>query len=225
MDKCCAIIVAAGAGSRFGGVMPKQFLQLGGFPVLSHSLLAFEKKDCIAEIILVVSADYLEQAAKLSTPKVSNIIAGSNCRQQSVYNALQLLENKGFDGIILVHDGARPFVDSAVLDAVIAAAKEYAAATVATPVTDTIKLATEGIIDKTLPKEQLFAVQTPQAFRAEILYKAHKSARGLDGYDDCQLVEKIGISPKIVPGSPLNMKITHANDLEIAENILKNKEM
>jgi len=206
----CAILLAAGGGCRFGGTTPKQFLMLGDKPVYQHSLRTFEENKFIDRVIMV-TPNYL----------------GGTTRQHSVRNALSLLENEGFVGIIIIHDAARPFARNVDIEAVLTAAHAHGAATLATPVTDTIKLVNsplcEGtfpMVQSTLPREQLYAVQTPQAFRADILYAAHKMTKD-GGYDDCQLVENIGVHPAIVAGCTLNIKITHQIDMVIAENILR----
>jgi len=227
--KCVAIVVAGGGGSRFGGDVPKQFLPLSGLPVLAHSLRALEVIASVGRVILVVSEGYLEHAEGIVSEhgfaKVCRIIAGGDCRRESVGNALKVLEDEGFDGLVLVHDAARPFVDADAVHAVLDAARENGAATLGTVVTDTIKLANGGKVQETLPREKLFAVQTPQAFRAEILFEAHKKADDNAGYDDCQLVEKIGVSPRIVIGSSLNIKITHAIDMVVAKHILRRDDL
>ncbi|MCL2575179.1 MAG: 2-C-methyl-D-erythritol 4-phosphate cytidylyltransferase [Defluviitaleaceae bacterium] len=225
-----AIVVAAGNGSRFGEGLPKQFLMLGNMPVLGHSLMAFDKNTYIDRIVIVVSQEHLmmceDMVEQLRLVKPCDVVVGGANRQESVRNGLLQLDEKCMDGIVLVHDGARPFVEGEDVYALLSAAYDYQAATLGLPVTDTIKVADfEMSIEKTLQRDNLFTVQTPQAFKADVLIKAHKQAkeagRTKSCYDDCQLVEKTGIAPKIVTGSPNNIKITHAVDIHIARSILE----
>lgn len=221
---CSAIILAGGNSSRFGGNVPKQFSQLGGKPVLAHSLLALGRNELVERLILVAPQEYVEFCRELATKLgVScEIIVGGKTRQESVYAAL--LQLAPAEGLVLVHDGARPFVQAMDVAEVLAAAKEHNAATVGFPATDTLKFAEGGQILETLPREKIFAVQTPQAFRISVLLKAHEAAReaGFVGNDDCELVEKLGIRPAIVAGCPGNIKITYEIDLILAKGILEN---
>jgi len=223
--RCAAVIVAGGSGSRFGGDKPKQFLELGGLPVLGHSLRAFEHAASVDELLIVAGTEYIglcrDIARGMGLTKLRDVIAGGDCRQASVFSAVKRLGDEGFDGLVLVHDAARPFVDAGAVDAVLAAAYVHGAATLGTMLTDTVKLTEGGKVLETLPRERLFAVQTPQAFRADALFKAHRDAQCGAGYDDCQLLEKIGISPRVVAGSPLNIKITHEIDMILAKHIIK----
>ncbi|MCL2169974.1 MAG: 2-C-methyl-D-erythritol 4-phosphate cytidylyltransferase [Defluviitaleaceae bacterium] len=229
--ECVAIVVAFGGGARFGGAVSKQFVDLGGLPVLGHSLLAFERVLAVRRVVLVAGdcpphfgdcpRGWRGWFEEIGISKPVEVISGGATRQQSVFAAVKMLESEGFSGIVLVHDAARPFVDARAVDEVLMAAKRHGAATLGTSVTDTIKVSDGGMIIETLPREMLYRVQTPQAFQAELLYRAHNEADGLEVYDDCQLVEKIGISPRIVAGSPLNIKITHEIDLGLAREILK----
>ncbi|MCL2353343.1 MAG: 2-C-methyl-D-erythritol 4-phosphate cytidylyltransferase [Defluviitaleaceae bacterium] len=216
-----AIVVASGAGSRFGGGVPKQFMPLGGVPVVGHALLAFEKNPYIDNIILV-SNEVLPQTLKIS--KCTQIIKGGKERRDSVFNGLQAIDDE--DCIVIIHDGARPFVNDNDIARLLDAVKIHKAATLATPATNTLKVA-DGDMKavSTLKREDVYEIQTPQAFDYKILMQAHKAAQkhGLVGYDDCQLVEGIGIAPKLVVGSSLNIKITYKIDLLIAQTILENK--
>ena len=226
-----AIVVAGGKGSRFGGDgPPKQFLMLGGAPVLGHGLLAFDKSPYIDRIVLVVPKEHLmmceDLVEQLDLQKPCDVVVGGEARQESVCNGLLQLEEGCLDGLVLVHDGARPFVDGEDIEALLTAAYDYSAATLGLPVTDCLKTVDiEMSIQQTLVRDNVFTVQTPQAFKAELLIRAHKEAREAGRkslrYDDCQLVEKMGISPKIVAGNPRNIKITHAIDMIVARAILE----
>jgi len=225
-DKFCyVIVVAGGTGTRFGGDVPKQFQLLGGVPVILHSLRVFQKMDCVDGIVFVAPRDWRtfceDLTAEHGLTKVMSIVAGGANRQESVYNGL--LEVKE-DVIVAIHDAARPFVCEDAVLSVITAANTHKAATLALSATDTIKAAdVEGNVTQTLPRENLYTIQTPQAFCKTTLVAAHEKARdeGFLGTDDCQLMERAGISPKIVIGNANNMKITNATDLELAEYIME----
>ncbi|MCL2376104.1 MAG: 2-C-methyl-D-erythritol 4-phosphate cytidylyltransferase [Defluviitaleaceae bacterium] len=221
---CYVIVVAGGAGTRFGGDVPKQFLPLGGVPVILHSLRVFQKMDEVDGVVLVVPGDWRgfceDLAAEHGLTKVTSIVAGGASRQESVYGGL--LEVKG-DAIVAIHDAARPFVCKDAVLSVIAAAGVHKAATLALSATDTIKMAdAEGNVMQTLPRENLYTIQTPQAFCKGALMAAHDGARreGFLGTDDCQLMERAGIRPKIVIGNGDNMKITNVMDLGLAEYLM-----
>ena len=233
-----AIVVAGGKGSRFvlsepkpsGEDLPKQFLMLGNAPVLGHSLLAFDKNPHVDRIVLAVPREHLtmckDMVEHLGLRKPCDVVSGGDTRQGSVCNGLLELEEDCMDGLVLVHDGARPFVDGEDIEALLTAAYDHDAATLGLPVTDCLKTVDfEMSITKTMPRDNIFTVQTPQAFKAELLIKAHKEARAAGHknlpYDDCQLVEKLGVAPKVVAGNPRNIKITHAIDMVVARAILK----
>ena len=223
---CHVIVVAGGAGRRFGGHVPKQFLPLGDKPVMMHSVMQFDEIDCIDGITLVVPPDYLDHCKEMvqdhAVKKVTAIVCGGENRQQSVYNGLGALG--GGDGIVLVHDGARPFVPKDIITALIAHAAAHGAATLALPVTDTVKMADDArFVTQTLRRDGLYLVQTPQAFRAQTLMAAHEAAlkSGYTAGDDCELVEKIGIFPKIIMGNRNNIKITDSADLDFARFLLE----
>jgi len=209
--KVYAIVVASGVSTRFGGDMPKQFMLLGDMPVVSHALLAFERNPYIDNIILV-SDEGLHQALEIS--KCTQIIKGGKERRDSVFNGLQAIDDEGC--IVLIHDGARPFVDDDDITRLLDEVKIHKAATLATPATNTLKVADGDMkAASTLKRENIYEIQTPQAFDYKTLMQAHKAAQkdGLVGYDDCQLVESIGIAPKLIVGSSLNIKITYKIDL------------
>ena len=213
---CAVIVVAGGKGTRFGGDLPKQFLKLGNKTVIEHSLATFEASPFIDQIIIVASSEFWGFCESLGLSKLSKIADSGETRQQSVAKGLSFVDG----GLVLIHDAARPFVDDDKIQTLLASAYEGGGATLATPVTDTLKIAdTNMCVDKTLPRESIFAVQTPQAFQFEVIKKAHEHGYA-DAYDDCQLVELLGIKPRLVRGSPQNIKITHPMDLEIAQLIL-----
>jgi len=220
-----AVIVAAGRGRRMNMDVNKMYIDIGGKPVLARTIQAFEDCRLIDEIVLVVNEHdivYCKQNTvdEYGFTKVKTIAAGGKERQNSVYNGL-LAVNNGC-GIVLIHDGARPFVsEKSIIDS-INAADRFGAACVAVPVKDTIKRADDaGLVYETLDRSTLWSIQTPQAFRYSLIMKAHQKAMedGFIGTDDATLVERLGIKPKLVMGSYDNIKITTREDLALAEVI------
>lgn len=224
--KVFAVIPAAGAGSRIGGKVKKQFLPLKGKPIIIHTLQRFEHCPEVDEIVVAVpESDIVEIEALLSKyriHKVSKAIVGGKKRQDSVYNALQRITARESD-IILVHDAVRPFVDPKKISQVVKACKEFDAAVVAIQPKDTIRRSTGGgFFDQTVDRTALWLVQTPQAFKAKILLKAFEKARADKFYstDEAALVERLGIKARIVEGTYDNIKITTPEDLELGTLIL-----
>ena len=220
MSKVSAIIVAAGAGKRFGSA--KQFALLRGKSVLDRSLEAFVAHPEVDEIVLVLPAE--EDAARYRKPggKVVAAVRGGKRRQDSVVRGFERLDSRPAD-IVLVHDGVRPLVSREVITRVIAKARECGAAIAAIPVEDTVKEAAGGIVVRTLERENLQRVQTPQAFAREVFDRALRKARedGFYGTDEAALVERTGHPVAVVPGDRRNIKITTAADLKIAEALLE----
>lgn len=224
-----AIITAGGLGRRFGDGMPKQFLELAGKPVLSHSVQAFSSSSLVQEIVLVVPEDWVsytetEIVAKSGFGKVSRVLPGGPERQKSVengFNSLGLTPD-----IVAVHDGVRPFVSLEIIEEVIREAAECGGALAAVPSSDTLKRASASqFVEDTVPRESHWLAQTPQAFRREVLKKAYEKASE-DGFlatDESLLVERTGARVKLVMGSPYNIKITTRDDLKLGELILREK--
>ncbi|HHV62947.1 MAG TPA: 2-C-methyl-D-erythritol 4-phosphate cytidylyltransferase [Firmicutes bacterium] len=223
------VVPAAGQGRRMGGDTGKLFMNLNGKPVLSYTLEAIEKCPLISEIVLVVKEDEIQHASRLFAEergfsKVKRIIPGGAERQMSVY--LGLLVTDAACDIVMIHDGARPLITLDAITSVINEAAAWGAAVVATPVKDTIKLSdSQGFVKSTLDRSRLWAVQTPQAFRRELLLCAYEKAHndGFLGTDDSVLVERLGWKVKLVPGSYENIKITTPEDIPLAEAILRRK--
>lgn len=219
-----AIIAAAGNSSRMGDVGNKQFLSLAGKPVLVHTLLAFAGIEEVREILIVTRGEDIPAVEKLvkqyAIPKVTGVLAGGATRQESVYRGLlQAKEER-----VLIHDGARPFVTGEEIRRVLEALKTEAAAAPGVPVKDTIKqLDSKGYIQKTLPREELCSIQTPQGFWTREIIAAHRRAEeeGYSSTDDCALAEWTGISVRVVMGNYHNIKITTPEDLIPAEAIQK----
>ncbi|MFA5308278.1 MAG: 2-C-methyl-D-erythritol 4-phosphate cytidylyltransferase [Dehalococcoidales bacterium] len=223
-EKVAAIIVAAGDSRRMGDV-DKMFAPLAGRPVLARVLDTFQACPKIDRIIVVMHEKNLEQFRRLAAQenwgKVADICAGGKRRQDSVAEGLKRVGEVVW---VVIHDGARPLVTADLIERGLAVAEETGAAVAAVPVIDTIKEVRDGgIVRQTLPRENLRAVQTPQVFRHDVIKNTYKYSAG-DVTDDAALVEKAGYKVKLYPGSYDNIKITTANDLLIAEALLKKHE-
>ncbi len=226
-SKITAIILAAGQGKRMGTSVQKQYLLIEDKPVLYYSLKCFEDS-IVDEIILVVGKDEIEYCKrdivdKYSLTKVSKIIAGGKERYNSVYNGL--CESQGAD-YVMIHDGARPFINNDIVNRSIEAVMEYGACTVGMPVKDTIKIVDEDSFGKDTPnRKYVWQIQTPQSFSYELILDAYtKMLRTNDDdiTDDTMVVERYKASKiKVIKGDYTNIKITTIEDLKIAENFLK----
>ncbi len=222
-----AVIVAAGKSSRMGMDISKQFIEISGIPVLSRTIRSFEDSPEVREIIVVVNKDHISYCKRniidlYGFKKVKCLVPGGNERQESVFNGLEQVD-KDCD-VVLIHDGARPFVDKRTISDSIRAALEFGAACVGVPVKDTIKIIDdEGFIKGTPDRGSLWAAQTPQSFKFSVVMTAHERAveDGFTGTDDAMLVEHIGIKVKLVMGSYDNIKITTKEDLAAGEAILR----
>ena len=216
-----AIVLAAGESRRMNGV-DKLFAPLGGAPVLLRSLRAFERSDAVDSIVVAAARGNIARVRELAERggirKISAIVEGGARRQDSVANALARI---GGADVVLVHDGARPFVGGRAIADAVRIAAEYGAAVPAVPVKDTIKLAAADMtVEDTPPRNRLWAAQTPQAFRADVLRNAHARVSE-DATDDAAMVEAIGHPPKLFMGDARNIKITAPEDLPIAEAMLR----
>lgn len=229
--KTAAVIPAAGAGARMNKSLAKQYLPLGGKPILARTLESLADVAIIDEILVALHPgefDYFrrEIAKPHSLKKISRLTEGGPTRQASVRNALKEI-GKDID-IVLVHDAVRPFIEAETVMEIIAQAAAEGAAAAAVPATDTIKRTDRGgFINGTVPREGLWTVQTPQAFRRELIAEAHARAEKdrFQGTDDASLVERLGHKVKIVEGSRWNLKITAAEDLVVAEGLLRELNM
>lgn len=228
MSEASALIPAAGRGERLGKGVNKCFAPVAGKPILAHTISVFESCEEIGEIVLVVGKGELQAASDLvsrfACNKVSAIVHGGAHRQDSVGAGLEKITTP----IVAIHDGARPLVTNKIVTDSIAAAKRAGACIAAVPVIDTIKSASpEGIVSGTLDRRNLYAVQTPQTFRTDLIRRAYDSAfaEGYYATDDAALVERMGEEVAIVAGSHDNIKITTPSDLEFAEMKLGGGEM
>lgn len=225
--KTAAIIVAAGSASRMGGI-DKQTLCICGKPVIIHSLLAFQNCAQIDSIVLVTKEDSVLQMQKLvdeyKITKLTDIVVGGENRAQSVINGLTALAND--IGFVLIHDGARPLVTHETINNVITATELYGAAAPAVAVKDTVKIIDSvGKVIKTPKRSELVSVQTPQGFKLSTLKNAIANFKGnLETVtDDCMFIELDGGTVYTVSGNYDNIKITTAEDVPLAENILKSR--
>ncbi len=219
MARCVALVVAAGRGSRFGGDMPKQWRDLAGRPVLRHSLGAFAAHPAVSEVRVVIHPDdralYDAAAAGLS---LRDPILGGATRQDSVRLGLEALAASGNPpDLVLIHDGARPFVDTGLISRVIRTLDQQDGAIPALPVHDTLKRGQDSLIVETVPRAGLFRAQTPQAFRFAPILAAHRAVIGQELTDDAAVAEHAGLKVALVPGSEANQKITTADDLDRAQ--------
>ena len=221
-DHCGAVIVAAGTASRMGGI-DKVMAELQGEPMILHSVRTFAQCDAIREIVVVTREDLILPVRNLCAqiPKVTAVVAGGDCRQDSV--ALGLAALSGKIKLAAVHDGARPLVTWQVIDRAVRAAHTYGAAAPAVEVKDTIKEVTGGVVRSTPDRATLRAVQTPQVFDIDLLRGALKKAKedGAAITDDCSAVERLGMSVKLVEGDEKNIKVTTPMDLALAKMLLE----
>ncbi len=231
------IIVAAGKGLRMGAATKKQYLCLDEIPILTHTIMAFGRCDCIHEIILVIpEKDQHYCQEHIIDPflftKNIHIAPGGKKREDSVFNGLNMVcervetVNKT---IVMIHDGVRPFVDESIIKNCINGAIQYGACIPAVKITDTIKqvcsdseINSGHFIQKTINREALYSAQTPQTFKLDLILKAfdHGKKNGFSGTDDASLIEYSGYNVYIAKGSKLNIKITTPEDLVLGKYLL-----
>jgi 2-C-methyl-D-erythritol 4-phosphate cytidylyltransferase len=230
-----ALIPAAGVGARLGGAIPKQYMPLAGKPMLQYALDTFAGNTAIAHTFIVVSAadgyidDFLATQPQLPG-KVTVLRHGGETRQESVHNGLLAIRAQvGDNDWVLVHDAARPGLNDALLDKLIAALHDDdVGGLLALPIVDTLKRSNASRVLETVPRNGLWAAQTPQMFRYALLQRALDAAqqqgRVGDITDDASAVEMLGLQPKLVEGSPRNFKVTLAHDVALAELFLQGQE-
>ncbi|WP_102029385.1 bifunctional 2-C-methyl-D-erythritol 4-phosphate cytidylyltransferase/2-C-methyl-D-erythritol 2,4-cyclodiphosphate synthase [Salirhabdus sp. Marseille-P4669] len=226
MDNYEVVVVAAGLGKRMKLNRNKQFLHFAGKPLIIHTLNVFENDERCSNIYLVVNKLEKEEMTSLlnqhTIRKVAEVVVGGQERQQSVFNGLKACRG---DGVVLIHDGARPFVEKEKVHALVDEVKNSGAAVLATRVTDTIK-STDGEVLKTLDRNLLWAAQTPQGFQYSLIVKAHELAMEEEylGTDDASLVERMGHPIKVVEGSYNNFKLTTPEDIKKANSLFEQNE-
>jgi 2-C-methyl-D-erythritol 4-phosphate cytidylyltransferase len=219
-----AIIVAAGSSKRAG--FDKLLAKIAGRSVIQHTLAAFEKAMCVNDI-LIVSRETVAMRhfiVKTNLRKVRRVVRGGARRQDSVQAGLNALDNEV--EFVAVHDAARPLITPREIERVFAAAKKYGAAALAAPITDTLKLADAShVVNGSIDRQNVFAMQTPQIFRREVLCQAYEQVKrdSLTVTDEVSAIEHAGSKIVIVPAEDHNLKITYAGDLSLAEAILKQR--
>lgn len=227
MNKYAAIVLAAGAGKRMNSSVRKQYMELAGKPVLYYSLKIFEESP-VSEIVLVVGPGEIaycrqEIIEKYSFTKVSAIVEGGKERYHSVFEGLKAIQDADY---VLIHDGARPFVEDAMIRHSIKTVEQYNACVVGMPVKDTIKvIGSDGFAETTPDRSRLWQIQTPQTFSYPLIYEAYEKVianRDDTVTDDAMVLERAtGHKVKVIEGSYRNLKITTPEDLPMAEVFLK----
>jgi 2-C-methyl-D-erythritol 4-phosphate cytidylyltransferase len=220
------IIPAAGQGKRMGAGKNKLLLELEGIPVFIYTLKVFEEDELCSGVILAINSEEEVEIKRLlnqyGIEKVIGLVAGGQERQDSVFQGVKVLNG---DGIVLVHDAARPFIDNEQVQELVTAAEHHGAAVLAVPVKDTVKKVMGNKVSETVERSSLWAIQTPQAFRMSLLRRAHETAwkEGFLGTDDSSLVERLGQDVIIVKGNYDNIKLTTPEDLFFAETIIRKR--
>ncbi len=227
--KNVAIVLAAGQGKRMNTAVPKQYITIKGYPVLYYSLLAFEESEIVDEVILVTGKEEIESCRmeyikKYGFQKIKKIIAGGNERYDSVWNALQVIDQEA--SYVFIHDGARPMLDEEILQRGYACVKETRAAVAGVPSKDTIKVVdTNEYAKETLDRNYVWNIQTPQVFDAKLVKQAYQDMMEQpheNVTDDAMVVESYtDTKVKLFKGSYENIKITTPEDLKIAEVFLR----
>jgi 2-C-methyl-D-erythritol 4-phosphate cytidylyltransferase len=218
--RVAVVIPAGGSGTRLGGRLPKQFLKIGGEPILLTTARQLAGHPSVALVVVAAPGAYLARTRRVLRPLAGRVtlkvVEGGAERQDSVWRAL-LAVPEDMD-IVLVHDAVRPFVTCGLIDEVLRATVEAGAALCARPIAETVKRVSAGMVVETLDRRGLWAVQTPQGFRAALLREAHDKARreGVVATDDAMLVERLGQPVRVVAGLAANVKITTPEDLRRA---------
>ncbi len=226
--RAAAVVPAAGRGERLGGTIPKSLVRLGGRPLVQYALETLQDAAEVEAVAVAVPPESVavvrDLARSAGLSKVIAVVPGGVDRQASVAAGLKVLP-PGPD-LVLVHDGARPFLSRRLVSLVIAAAVRDGSATAALPVYETVKRGEDGWVRETLDRATLHRIQTPQAFRRALLEQAHDAAArdGFRGTDDAVLVERLGSPIRLVPGDPVNIKVTVPEDLELAEAMLSREQ-
>ncbi|WP_462412537.1 2-C-methyl-D-erythritol 4-phosphate cytidylyltransferase [Neobacillus sp. Marseille-QA0830] len=220
------IIPAAGQGKRMGAGKNKLLLALNGVPILIHTLKVFEEDEFCEGMILAIHPQDEEEFTRLLSEyqinKVIRLVSGGKERQYSIYNGLKTINS---DGVILVHDAARPFITTKQIHRLVETAEQKGAAIIGVPAKDTMKKVQDGLVAETVERSSLWAVHTPQAFRVSLLLEAYEQAEKdcFLGTDDSSLVERTGHTVAMVEGDYDNIKITTPEDLYFAEAILEKR--
>jgi len=224
--KALVILVAAGRGERMGADQPKAFVLVAGQPMLLHAARAFDDAPSVDGIVAVVPADRIGTAREMlvGVRALRDVVAGGDRRQDSVQRGLEALP-PGFDGVVLVHDAARPLVEVELIESVVRAASEHDAALPVLGLVDTVKRLRDDRVVETLDRSELGAAQTPQGFRVALLRRAYDLAYRDDVVltDESMAVERLGEPVVAVMGSARNRKLTTPEDLAWAESLLRSE--
>jgi len=224
--KALVILVAAGRGERMGADQPKAFVLVAGQPMLLHAARAFDDAPSVDGIVAVVPADRIGTAREMlvAVRALRDVVAGGDRRQDSVQRGLEALP-PGFDGVVLVHDAARPLVEVELIESVVRAASEHDAALPVLGLVDTVKRLRDDRVVETLDRSELGAAQTPQGFRVALLRRAYDLAYRDDVVltDESMAVERLGEPVVAVMGSARNRKLTTPEDLAWAESLLRSE--
>lgn len=226
-ELCSAVIVAGGMGQRLRTDVPKAFVLLGDRPLFTYALTVFDKHESVSDIVVVVPENWLKKGqtlcAEFHSARQVRVVSGGKERWQSVKNGVASTDPQ--TQWVLVHDAARPFTTSGMIDNLLGTRGKFSCAITATPVVDTIRSFEDDRCLGTIDRSRLLAVQTPQLFRKELLAEGFTHAQSLHPppTDEAMLMEKMGYPVGFVWGDPMNFKITTSQDLEIAEAILQYK--
>ncbi|HJT05730.1 MAG TPA: bifunctional 2-C-methyl-D-erythritol 4-phosphate cytidylyltransferase/2-C-methyl-D-erythritol 2,4-cyclodiphosphate synthase [Stellaceae bacterium] len=220
MTSCVALVVAAGRGTRLGAPLPKQYLPLAGKPLLRYSLETLARHPAIEHVRVVFNPDDAAHydAASRGLDLLSPV-AGGAARQDSVRLGLESLDGLAPERV-LIHDGARPFLDTGTIDRVLTALDEAPGAIPALPLRDTVKRGADGVVTDTVDRASLWRAQTPQGFHYRPILAAHRAAAGNDLSDDAAVAERAGLAVRLVAGREENFKVTTGDDLLEAERLL-----
>lgn len=228
---CTAILLSAGQGKRLGADRPKQYLEVGGHPLIAYSLQCLERSPLICQIILVVGAEDIEWVQtriveRYHCSKVTAVVPGGKERYESVWKGLTHVRKK--EGYVLIHDGARPFLTEEILERGYETVERWGACVAGMPSKDTVKLVGEDLTAQTTPpRDRVWTIQTPQMFSYSLIFRAYESLlqkKEIQVTDDAMVVEQeSGRQVKVFEGSYRNIKVTTAEDLEVAEVFLKAK--
>ena len=219
------IIVAGGLGKRMGTETPKQLLKLDGVTIIERSLRPFIHCPDIEGIVIVAAEEIIEHTNKIiqnisDCGKPLKVVKGGDERQDSVWNGLKAVPED--TDIVVIHDAVRPFITGKLISECVHSAMNDGAVTVMKPIRETVKEVADNLVVKTLDRSKLWITQTPQAFKKELIFEAHKNARrvNFNSTDDCMLVERLGYPVNKIEGNDMNIKITTPEDLKIAGVIL-----
>ncbi|TDC58003.1 2-C-methyl-D-erythritol 4-phosphate cytidylyltransferase [Actinomadura sp. KC345] len=221
-----AVVLAGGTGERMGAGRPKQLVDVGGRPILAHAIGAFDSHPDIGEVVVVMAAGHLREAAAIAAPfrKTAAVIEGGDTRTASTVAALRALSGRPADARVLFHDAARPFVDHDVIGRVLDALDGHEAVAVGLPASETMVVVEDGVVAAMPPRETMSRFQTPQGFRLGTIRKAYELAAAdpaLRATDDCGIVHRYlpDVPIRVVAGSERNLKVTQPLDVVVAEHL------